>query len=169
MTWVAPTTWGQLLWAGWLGGFENRISSGESDCPPLNLAGSGFRLTPQSKLLSVRGRKSLYSVVERGTISTAHEGDGVPINGAVQRQFRLRTEAGHDAISGDGEGSHIPAIRRDVIQKDGGCDAEAAVGVCVVPEIMAIEQIRLLAVIAGGAARNCHGSGAVRRGGNVDR
>ena len=41
----------------------------------------------------------------------AHEGDGAPVNGAVQGQLRLGAEAGHDLIGGDGEGSQLSSHR----------------------------------------------------------
>jgi hypothetical protein len=40
---LGTSTWGVL------GGLENRIPSGDSTNPPLNLAGTGFRLTPQAR------------------------------------------------------------------------------------------------------------------------
>ena len=66
-----------------------------------------------------------------------HEGDGPPINRAVQGQLRFRAEAGHHLIGGDGKSSQQPAIGRDVVQKDGRSDAETAVGVGVVPDVVA--------------------------------
>ena len=69
---------------------------------------------------------------------------------------------------GTGRVPSCPAIGRDVVEEDGGRDAEAAVGVCVVPDIVGIEQVRVFAVIARDAAGNGHGSSATGGGRNID-
>src|ERR1039458_6643104 len=78
-----------------------------------------------------RGRNLTASTAYAAPIS--HEGDRTPINGEVQGQLRLRAEAGYNPIGGDGKSSQVPSVRRQIVKKNGSRNAEAAVGIGIVP------------------------------------
>ena len=104
------------------------------------------------------GRNCTASAADAASIS--HESDGLAVDGAVQGQLRLGGKAGDHLIGGDGESSQLPAVGGDVVEKDGGGDTEAGVRIGVVPDVVGIEQVGVLAVIARDTAGDSDGSGA---------
>ncbi len=133
-----------------------------------------IRRIANARRIGLRYVQQVWSGRRNRTASAAyaapisHESDRPSINRAVQGQLRLRSEAGYHLIGRDGKGSELPTVSRDVIQENRGSDSEAGVRICVIPDVVGIEQVGILAVIGRDTARDSDGSGAAGCGGNID-